>query len=186
MAKRVSKKKPTTRKKAVPKTKTTTNKKTEKKPRGGVRIQNQKNKNTNGFTQNPENAGRRKNIINQLEKQINTKFNMQLSKKDKTIMIGSLLEMNTTELKKVIANKKTPSFLVIVAKGLMRDIDNSSMSNLSALSGGSIAPSEGDVPQLDGPKRELVLSYSPDDIDVEIIDSEADLEKDFDNYQIVE
>ena len=132
-------------------------------------------------------AGRRPNIIKQIEKKIGTTFNVQLSKDDKVKMIGSLIEMSPKQLRAVIDDEDSPSFLVIIAGGLLKDIEKKSIDTLSALSGEVISSPETPTNPNGLPQPTIIkLEYHPDDIDVEIITSESEMEAKYSDYEIVE
>lgn len=84
-----------------------------------------------GEIRNPN--GRPKNVLNQLQEMVKIDFGIRLSKADKFQLMEWLLERKPSELRTITKNKETPTFLVIIAKSILKDIEKGQMTNLNLL-----------------------------------------------------
>ena len=64
---------------------------------------------------------------------LNINMNLQLTKNDTSQLLACLLTANETQLKQLMANKKTPVAIKIVIKRLLSDMDIGDMSSLERL-----------------------------------------------------
>lgn len=156
----------------------------------------QKNHNSNGFQNRPHDINRKggqlPSQVKNLEALIKREFKVRINRKDKLQILESMLEMSLMELRVIATDPNCPVFMVTVAKAIKTDIGLGRTNTLNMLMDrffGKTVTSIQHSGSIDGETKEirvLRLEYSADDIDVDIITSEAEMEARFADYELLE
>jgi len=84
-----------------------------------------------GESGNPN--GRPKKVITRIAEITQREYGIELTKTDKYDLIEYCLEMTGDELELIIDDSKSPAFLVVIAKAIIKDIKESRITTVEAI-----------------------------------------------------
>ena len=120
------------------------------------------------FADHPENInrnGRPKSIMKQVEQAVGLQFGLDLTKDDKYRLIEWALERNKEELGNIIADDKSPVFLVTIGTAILHDIIQKRITTVEAIFDRVFGKPSQSVHHLgkDGEGIELIVTYADKD-----------------------